>query len=174
MVFRTSGDPAVVDAAMGAVIAGLGHEYPRRFSSLDEQIDQSLLQERLLAGLSSFFAALAVLLTFVGLYGVLGFAVARRTREIGVRMALGASRGRVIRMVVGDGLMLTILGIAIGIPCALAGGGVIGSFLFGLGSSDPATLIAASASFVIVGAAAGVRPALRAARVDPMTALRAE
>jgi len=174
MVFRVTGDPAVVDGAMKAVIAHLGHEYPRRFYSLDEQIDLSLLQERLLAGLSSFFAGLAVLLAFVGLYGVLAYSVARRTREIGVRMALGASRGRVMRMVVRDGLGLTVMGVAIGIPCALGAGGLIGSLLFGLGSSDPATLITASALFVIVGAVAGQRPALRASGVDPMTALRDE
>lgn len=174
MVFRMSGDPAAVDQGMATAIAALGHEYPRRFYSLDEQIDLSLLQERLLAGLSSFFAGFAVLLAFVGLYGVLAYAVARRTREIGVRMALGASRGGVMRMVVRDGLALTLLGVAIGIPCALGAGALIGSLLFGLDSSDPATLIAASALFVIVGAVAGLRPALRASSVDPMTALRAD
>ena len=174
MVFRMSGDPVVVDARMKAVIAGLGHEYPRRFYSLDEQIDQSLLQERLLAGLSSFFAGLAVLVAFVGLYGVLAYAVARRTREIGVRMALGASRGRVMQMVVRDGLVLTIMGTAIGIPCALGAGRLIGSLLFGLGSSDPATLISVSGFFVFVGGVAGLRPALRASGMDPMTALRAD
>jgi predicted permease len=174
MVFRVSGDPAVVDGRIEEVIAGLGHEYPRRFYSLDEHIDRSLLQERLLAGLSSFFAGLAVVLAFVGLYGVLAYAVARRTREIGVRMALGASRGRVIRMVVRDGLVLTIMGVAIGIPCAVGAARLIGSFLFGLGSSDPTTLIAVSALMVSVGVVAGLRPALRASGVDPMTALRAD
>ena len=174
MVFRMSGDPPAGDAAMKTVIAGMGHEYARGFYSLDEQIDRSLLQERLLAGLSSFFAGLAVLLAFVGLYSVLTYAVARRTREIGVRMALGSSRGRVIRMVVRESLVLTLLGVAIGIPCALAAGRLIGSLLFGLGSSDPAALVTASASFVTVGAVAALRPALRASRVDPMTALRAD
>jgi predicted permease len=174
MVFRVRGDSAVVDEAMKAVIIGLGHEYPRQFYSLDEQIDRSLLQERLLAGLSSFFAGLAVLLASVGLYGVLAYAVARRTREIGVKMALGASRGRVIWMVVRDGLVLTVVGVAIGIPCALGAGRLLGSFLFGVRSSDPATLIAASILFVIVGTVAALRPALRASGVDPLTALRAD
>jgi predicted permease len=174
LVFRANGDGRIVDQAMAAVIARLGHEYPRGFSSLDEQIHQSLLRERLLAGLSSFFAGLAVLLAFVGLYASLAFMVARRTREIGVRMALGSSRGDVIRMVVGESLLLTLLGIAIGIPCALGAGGLIGSFLFGLAPSDPATLIGASGVFVIVGAAAAARPALRASSVEPMTALRGE
>lgn len=174
MVFRMSGDPSVVDGAMQKVIAGLGHEYARRFYSLDEQINLSLLQERLLAGLSSFFAVLAVLIAFVGLYGALAYAVTRRTREIGVRMALGASQGGVMRMIVGDGLLLTLLGVAIGIPGALAAGRLVGSLLFGLTASDPMTLAAASALFVAIGAIAGLRPALRAAAVDPMTALRNE
>jgi putative ABC transport system permease protein len=174
MVFRMSADPAVVDKAMERVIAGLGHEYPRRFSSLDEQIDLSLLQERLLAALSSFFAGLAVLIAFVGLYGMLAYAVARRTREIGVRMALGASRNRLIRMIVSDAVRLTLLSVAIGVSCSLAAGSLIGSFLFGLGPADPATFIGASALFVLVGAVAGLRPALRASSVDPMAALRAD
>lgn len=174
MVFRMSGDATVVDDAMSTVIARLGHEYPRGFFSLDEQIDVSLLQERLLAGLSSFFAGLAVLLAFVGLYGALAYAVARRTREIGVRMALGASRGGVMRMVVGEGLRMTLLGVAIGIPFTLGAGRLIASLLFGMESSDPATLIAASAFFVVLGALAGLWPAARASKVDPMIALRGE
>ncbi len=141
---------------------------------VDEQIDLSLLQERLLAALASCFAGLAVLLAFVGLYGALSYAVARRAREIGVRMALGASRGGVIRMVVSESLLVTLLGVAIGIPCALGSGRLIGSLLFDVGSSDPATLVAASILFFIVGAAAGMRPAFRASSVDPMTALRGE
>jgi ABC-type antimicrobial peptide transport system permease subunit len=174
MLFRTSGEPAVVDAALQKVIAGLGHEYARRFYSLDEQIDQSLLQERLLAGLSTFFAGLAVLIAFVGLYGALAYAVSQRTREIGVRMALGASRGGVVRMVIGESLRVTLLGVVLGVPSALAAGILVRSLLFGLRPSDPAVLVAASALFVAVGAIAGVRPGLRAAAVDPMTALRNE
>lgn len=174
MLFRARGDAAAADQAMASVIAGLGQEYPRQFYAVDEFIELSLLRERLLAGLSSFCAGLAVLLAFIGLYASLAFAVARRTREIGVRMALGSSRGDVMRMVVGESLLLTLLGIAIGIPCALGAGGLIGSFLFGLAPSDPTTLIVASAFFVIVGAAAAARPALRASSVDPMTALRGE
>lgn len=174
VLFRASGEPAVIDAAVQKVIAGLGHEYPRRFYSLDEQIDQSLLRERLLAGLSTFFAGLALLIAFVGLYGALAYAVSRRTREIGVRMALGASRAVVVRMVVGEGLGVTLLGLVLGVPAALAAGIVVRSLLFGLRPSDPAILAAASALFVGVGALAGVRFGLRAAGVDPMTTLRHE
>jgi ABC-type antimicrobial peptide transport system permease subunit len=124
--------------------------------------------------LSSFFAALAVLLTFLGLYSVLTYAVTRRTREIGVRMALGSSRPGVVRLVLRDSLAVTLLGVAIGLPCALGAGRLIASLLFAVPPSDPATLAVASVFFIIVGAVAALRPALRAASVDPLTALRAE
>jgi predicted permease len=174
LTIRTNADPASVDAAATKVIKSLGHEYPRRFYSLDEQIDLALIQERLLAGLSSFFAGLAVLLAYVGLHGLLAHAVARRTREIGIRMALGASRPGVIRMIVSEGVALTVLGVAIGVPCALAAGRVTASLLFGLAPSDPLTLIAAAMFFVLVGATAGIWPARRASHVEPMTALRCD
>jgi predicted permease len=174
MVFRIDGDPGAADKKIDAVIAGLGHEYARGFYSVDEQIDRALLQERLLAALSSFFAALAVLLTFLGLYSVLTYAVTRRTREIGVRMALGSSRPGVVRLVLRDSLAVTLLGVAIGLPCALGAGRLIASLLFAVPPSDPATLAVASVFFIIVGAVAALRPALRAASVDPLTALRAE
>ena len=87
-------------------------------------------------------------------------------------MALGASRRGIIRLIVGDGLQLASLGVAIGVPCAIGAGGLVAKLLFGLRPSDPVTLAAASAFFIAVGAAAGLRPALRASRVDPMTALR--
>ena len=174
MLYRTSGDPAVVDGAMQKVIGRLGHEYARRFYSLDEQVDLSLLQERLLAGLSSFFAGFAVLIAFVGLYAALAYAVTQRTREFGVRMALGAARGALVGLLLGDAMIVTLLGIAIGIPCALATGRLLAALLFGLTSWDPATIAAAAGFFTIVGLVAGLRPALRAASMDPMTALRSD
>jgi predicted permease len=174
LLVRSSGESAVSNGDLRSVIAGLGHEYARGFYSLDEQIDRALLPERLLAALSSFFAGLGVLIAFVGLYGALAYAVSRRTREIGVRMALGASRFDVIRMIVGEGLVVTVSGIVVGVPTAMVAGVLIRSFLFGLQPSDPSILIAASAFFAAVGASAGVRPAVRAASLDPMTVLRNE
>jgi ABC-type antimicrobial peptide transport system permease subunit len=174
MLFRTSGNPAGVDKAMAAVIAGLGHEYPRRVYALDEHVSLSLLAERLLAGLSVFFGGLAVLLAFVGLYGVLAYAVARRTREIGVRAALGAPRAALLRMVLWEGLVLTLLGVAVGVPCSLAASRLLRSSLFGLEATSLPALVSAAVFVVFVGATAALVPAIRASRVDPITALRVE
>lgn len=171
---RFAGDPVVVDAALIKAIDDLRHEYTRRFSSVDEQVSKSLLNEQLLAMLSSFCAALAAILAFVGLYGALAYAVSARTREMGVRLALGASPARLIQLVVNEGVVVTVAGIAVGIPVALGAGGLIRSFLFELVPSDPTTLIAAAVFFVVVGAVAGVVPALRASTVDPVTVLRGD
>lgn len=174
MLFRTSVDPVTIDAAMTEVIDGLGREYPRRFYSLNEQIDVALLRERLLAALSSFFAGLAALLAFVGLYSALALAVARRTREVGVRMALGATRASVIRMVIADGARISVAGVALGIPAALAASGLVSSWVFGVQATNPTALVAAGTFFIAIGIIAGLRPALRASSVDPATVLRAE
>ena len=116
--------------------------------------------------------ATAIGLALVGIYGVVSFAVGRRTREIGVRMALGASRRTVLRMIVREGLVLAVLGVALGIPVAIAAGRLIGAVLYGLAPNDPATLTAAATAFVIVAAIAGLFPAYRASSIDPMAALR--
>jgi hypothetical protein len=171
---RAGGERPVIAEAVRRTVTGLGHEYIRNIQTVDDEIDQSLLQERLLATLSSFCAALAVLLAFIGLYGLLAYAVARRTREIGVRMALGASQRTVIAMVVREGLVLTVIGVAIGIPCALAVGRLTANLLFGLTPSDPIVLAASAVFFIGVGLIAGLLPARRASAVDPMVALRSE
>ena len=171
---RTSGDPRATANAMRRTVTALGHEYLRHVQTLDEELDRSLLQERLLATLSSICAALAVLLASLGLHGLLAYAVARRTREIGVRMALGASRGTVMRMVVRDGFTLALAGILVGVPCALLVGRLAGALLYGVTPSDPIALGGAALVFVVLGAAGGLLPARRASSVDPMTALRNE
>jgi ABC-type antimicrobial peptide transport system permease subunit len=141
-------------------------------TTIDEQVARALLQERLLAAVSSFFAILAVLLACVGLYGLLAYTVVRRTREIGVRMALGATRQSVMRTIVGEALMLVLAGIAIGIPCTMAIGRFSRSLLYGLAPSDPATILAAGGGFLAVAAAAALWPAMRASSIEPMQALR--
>ena len=171
---RASGAPRATADAMRRAVIALGHEYLRGVQTLDEELDRSLLQERLLAALSSLCAGLAVLLAFIGLHGLLAHAVVRRRREIGVRMALGASRRSVMRMVMSEGLGLTALGVLIGIPCALLVARLAVTLLFGLTPSDPMMLAAAALFFVIVGASAGLLPARRAATVDPIVALRDE
>lgn len=174
VILDVSGNIQAVGSALGPAIRSMGQEYVRRVFTLEEQIDISLLQERLLAGLSSFFAGLAALLAFVGLYALLAHAVARRAREIGLRMAIGASRASVVAMVVREAMGLTLLGVALGVPCALAAGRLTGALVYGVDPSDPRALVAAAALFVVIGALAALLPARRASSIDPMTALRCE
>jgi ABC-type antimicrobial peptide transport system permease subunit len=139
-----------------------------------EQIDQTLFQERLFAKLSSFFGLLALILACIGLYGIMSYAVARRTNEIGIRMALGARREDILRKVLREAFVLVFAGMAIGIPIALGALRLISSMLFGLKPTDPVTLAGATAFMLAVAAFAGYLPARRASRVDPMVALRYE
>lgn len=138
------------------------------------QIDQALARERLLTFLSSLMGALAVLLAAIGLYGVLSFSVARRTREIGVRLAVGASRARIVGIFLRESAWMIGAGFAMGLPLALACGKVASSLLYNLTGQDPATAIAAVAALALVAFAATVIPAWRAARVDATVALRHE
>jgi predicted permease len=142
--------------------------------STNEQIDNSLRTERLVASLSSVFGLLATLLAVIGLYGVMAYTVARRTREIGIRMALGAVQGSVIWMVMGEVLVLIAIGIAAGLPTALALGRLAQSQLYGLAPHDVATLSMATMILAMVAGLAGFVPAVRASRIDPMKALRYE
>ncbi len=141
---------------------------------LAEQVDQSLYQEKLVSTLSSFFGALALVLACIGLYGIMSYAVARRTNEIGIRMALGAERGGILRMVLGEALLLAAIGVAIGLPSAWAATRSIASMLYGLKATDPLTILAATLLMAVVAVFAGYLPARRATKVDPMVALRYE
>jgi ABC-type antimicrobial peptide transport system permease subunit len=136
--------------------------------------DQALVQERLLAKLSSFFALLALLLACIGLYGVMSYDVARRTHEIGVRMALGAEALDVVRLALRETMSLVVIGLIAGLGAALATTRLIASLLYGLSPNDPLTIGLASLLLLTVAALAGYLPARRAARVDPMVALRHE
>jgi predicted permease len=146
--------------------------------TLAEEMDAALIQERLIATLSSFFGIVALLLASIGLYGLLAFAVVQRTSEMGIRMALGARRGDVVRMVMREALLLVVAGIAIGVPAALAGARVASSqvsgLLYGLEATDPLTIAEATLLLASVAMIAGYLPARRASRVDPMVALRNE
>ncbi len=142
--------------------------------SFDEQVARNFNQERLIARLTELFGMLALILACVGLYGITAYAVALRTNEIGIRMALGAERWQILRMVLREALSLALLGVAIGIPAALAAGRLLSSMLYGLKASDPFTIAAATAVLLAVAGLAAFLPAYRASRVDPMVALRYE
>ena len=145
-----------------------------RAKTLIAQAEQSLLKERLLATLSGFFGTLALLLACVGLYGMMAYAVARRTAEIGIRLALGARRDHIMWLVLRETLWLTLAGIATGVPLALWAARYAKSVLFGISTSDPLTIAVTVATLIGVAALAGYIPARRALRVDPMAALRYE
>jgi ABC-type antimicrobial peptide transport system permease subunit len=142
--------------------------------TIDQIVGAELVEQRVTALLSSFFAVLAVLLASIGLYGLMTYTVTRRTREIGVRMAVGAQQKNVLSMMLRESLILALTGIAIGIPCAVAACRLISSLLFGLSPSDLPTIIAATVLLLLVALAAGYLPARRASTIDPMSALRTE
>lgn len=156
------------------VIVGVNPEIDIEFQVLRSQIRLSLAQDELLVILSGFFGALALLLAALGLYGVISYTVTQRTNEIGVRMALGAQRVSVIRLVLGEVSVLIAIGIAVGTPLTLTAGRAAGSQLFELKPSDPPTLALAIVILAGIGFAASFVPARRASRLDPMTALRNE
>ncbi|HZV87552.1 MAG TPA: ABC transporter permease [Candidatus Binatus sp.] len=139
-----------------------------------EQVSRNFNQERLIARLASLFGLFALTLACIGLYGVLAYNVARRTREIGIRMALGAARSGILRMVLGEALFLAALGVAIGVPCALAANHLLTSMLFGLKATNPVVLSVVTALLLLVAMAAACFPAHKASAVDPMVTLRHE
>ncbi len=172
---RTAMDPAYAQTAILGAVRAIDDRLPvYAVKSLGNQFDDSLVEERLVASLSSLFGSLALLLTCVGLYGLMGYTVNRRTAEIGIRMALGAERGTIARMILRETLLLVFGGLAIGIPAAILTARLIASQLFGLNSSDPITFVAACAAMTAVTLMASYFPARRAASVDPMKALRSE
>jgi ABC-type antimicrobial peptide transport system permease subunit len=140
----------------------------------EQHIDQLLFQERLIARLSSLFGLAALLLASIGLYGLLAHEVTRGTREIGIRVALGAPTGQVLRRVVRHGVALAAVGISIGLAASLAVTRLLGAMLYDVKTGDPITLIAVTLLLMLVALAACYIPARRATRVDPLVALRHE
>ena len=139
-----------------------------------EQIDEDLYQERLMSALSGLFAVLALIVACVGLYGLLAFQVARRTQEIGIRLALGAERSDVLRLVLGRGVVLATAGTLVGCAAALSLNRYLQSFLLGIKPTDSLTVIAAAGLLIGIAVIASYVPARRATKVDPMVALRYE
>ncbi len=174
MLVQTKIAPAAMADAVRHAVESMGHEYVTGVTAVFQEINRSLLQQRIIAMLSGFFGGLALLLAAIGLYGLMAYNVTRRTREIGIRMALGAEKGDVRWMVLRETLMLTGLGLVAGLPCALVASRLIASMLYGIGPGDPVTLAVVSVVLVAVSAMAGWLPARRAIRVDPIVALRHE
>jgi putative ABC transport system permease protein len=170
-----SGIPATsLIAGVKAVMEQENRNVNLEFRTLAVQLAESLNRERLLATLSGFFGALALLLAAIGLYGVMSYSVARRKNEIGIRMALGAEQARVLRMVLSEVAILVGLGVIAGTATALAATRLIATFLYGLKPRDPMTVVMAAIVLTGVAVLAGYLPARRASRLDPMTALREE
>jgi len=144
------------------------------FQGLQDQIGQSLLAESLLATLSGFFGALAIVLAMIGLYGVMSYTVAARTNEIGIRMALGARRGDVTALILGKAARLLAVGLVLGSGLSMAGASAASALIFGLMPRDPATLVFATVLLAVVALAASYLPARRATGLDPIASLREE
>jgi predicted permease len=172
---RTSGDPAQSASAVTAVVKRLDPNLPvEDLKTLTQQVRDNTFLDRMMTTLSSLFAGLATLLAGVGLYGVLAYTVSQRTREIGLRMALGAAPGRVRSMVLRQVAWMTIIGAVVGLGGAVAIGRQAGSLLFEMQGSDPWVLAVSAVALSAVAILAGFVPAHRASQVDPMVALRYE
>ncbi len=174
LIVRTKEAPEALAKTVGHEVESLGHEYVLRTRTVVQTISAELVEERVIAMLSGFFAALAILLASIGLYGLMSYAVTRRTREIGIRVAVGAQRQNVLWLVLRETLALALFGIAIGIPSALAATRLIASMLFGLSPSDLPTITGVSLLLLVVALFAGYLPARRASVIDPIVALRTE
>ena len=142
--------------------------------TLTARLEGSLVQERLMATLASAFGLLALVLASVGLYGVLAYAVVRRTSEIGIRLALGARRSQVLALVLNSAVRMLALGTLFGLPAAWVTSRVVSSMLFGLTADDPTTIVGAVTVLLVIGLVAAYIPARRATRIEPLVALRCE
>jgi predicted permease len=175
LCLRTRNDPNQTIAALRAQVQGIDPSIPILSSrTMDELIDNNLLQERIVATLGGFFGVLALALAAVGLYGLMAHAVTRRTREIGIRMALGAERGRVLWLILRDATALVLFGAIVGVPLALALTKYTATLLYGVTARDPLSVALATVLLIAVAIGASYLPARRATKVDPMVALRYE
>lgn len=171
---RVNGDLARAREGYVTAVTSLGRNYVRALFTMDDWVDGALLQQRLVASVATSAAALAVLLAAIGIGGVLAYSVTARVREIGIRMSVGATQSSIARMVVREGLVVVIVGVAIGLPSSLAAATLVRSQLYGVSAGDPRVIAGAVLVFVVSSVIAASFPALRASRIHPMEALRRE
>jgi predicted permease len=172
---RVGGAPLAMASRVREELRAIDPELPiLKIYTVDQQLEEMLVKDRMLAELALALGVLVVALACLGLYGVIAYTVARRTNEIGTRLALGATRGAVLGMVLREGIAVVLAGIAIGIPAAFAAARLIAARLYGIGAHDPLTLAGAALLLLCVAALAGFVPARRASQIDPMVALRYE
>jgi putative ABC transport system permease protein len=173
IVARTDGDPAGLQATIRSAVAGVDKNQPISFfSTMDANIAGSLGSQRIVTSLTAVFAAVALVLSAVGLYSVIAHAVSRRTTEIGIRMALGAQARQVVVMVMRSGLRLVAIGLAVGLTGSAGAAGLIRTLLFQVEPLDPAIYAGVALLFALVASVACLLPSLRASRIDPLMALR--
>jgi len=172
---RTARNPGAIAAAVREAVRGVNRSIVIRYMrTIDQQINASLVRERVLATLSAGFAFLALTLCAIGLYGVMSYTVTRRSREIGIRMALGAARGRVLRQVLSQTFVIAVTGTIIGVIAAMMATRTLDTFLYGLSERDPATIGGVAIALLVISMAAGLLPARRAATLDPVQAIKTE
>jgi predicted permease len=175
MSVRTSGDPVGMSRSIAAVVQSVDADLPiSQVKTMDQILDEDMSGDRLDTVLLGTFAAVALILSAVGIYGVMAFAVAQRTHEIGLRMALGAGPSRVLSLILGEGMILTLIGLILGLVGAFLVGRAMQSQLYGIGAIDPVALGGVAAILILAALLACYVPARRAMRVDPMVALRYE
>ncbi len=172
---RTAAPPASFATALRGVVRELDASLPvYGVQTMEEHVTSSVSRQRFYATLLGVFAAVALVLAAVGLYGVIAYAVGQRTHELGVRVALGATADRISRMVIGEGIVVTVAGVVVGLAASLAGARLIGKLLYNVKTSDPLTFISVAVLLAAVAACASYIPARRAARVDPLVAMRGD
>jgi predicted permease len=174
VMLRASAPLATITAEVASAVGAIDSSIVIEFRTMERQLHESLLRERLMATLSGFFGVLAALLATIGLYGVMSYMVAKRRNEIGVRLALGADRRDVVRMILREAGVLLASGVFVGLLIAIAAGRAVTTMLFGLAPTDPVTLAMAAAGLGAVAMCASYLPALRASRLEPTEALREE
>lgn len=175
IVVRTDAAPASLAAPIRAIVRELDHGVPvYSVMTMEDRIASSVASRRFYATLITIFASVALVLSAVGLYGVIAYAVSQRTHELGVRVALGATGSRISRMVIGEAMGLTAIGVILGIVASVGAGRLVGTLLFGVGALDPLTVVSVVVVLGAVAAVASWLPARRAARIDPLVAMRGD